>query len=135
MIWLPSFKAPMPPPKPALDSFGQALGPTASRAAAVQVLVPTVLIPNPAGPLTVNPVTGSGSSPGRVEAIEAPPEAFVGEPSLLGVKATWKFEMVSAACAVAAPPRHMHPTSAAVKNLNLNMTLSIPFLRTISVSD
>jgi len=40
----PAAEAPIPPPNPAFDSLGHACGPTLSSAAALHVLVPTVLM-------------------------------------------------------------------------------------------
>src|SRR5712664_2815520 len=90
---------PWPPPKPARELAGQAIGPMFFSRSSLHVPVPSRLSVTPAGPYTLTCRIGEGTGP-VVEPIVALPNALVGIPSALGEKPAWM--MVTVSCARAA---------------------------------
>src|SRR4029077_8274396 len=113
--WAISY-APSTSPNPALESAGQASGPTFSSLAAVHVPVPSKLRVAPAGPNASKWVIGDGT--GRfVEPIVARPNTFVGTPSRSGGKPAWVIVTVSSAGAAAVTPSSSAQPASAVATI------------------
>src|ERR1700722_9531277 len=111
----------MPPPKPAREFAGHALGPTFSSAAAVHVPVPRRSSVTPAGPYTSTCVIGDGT--GRsVEPIVALPNTFAGTPSRSGVNPA---EVIFTVSWPRAAPAHVVASTAAVHSVQTTWTTAV----------